>query len=378
MPQKDCERVRFEVTAEDGGTAARCGVLRTPHGAVETPAFMPVGTQATVKALMPRDLEQVGVEMLLGNAYHLEVRPGSELIRRAGGLHRFCGWERPILTDSGGFQVFSLARLRRVTDDGVEFQSPIDGQMRFFTPEGAVQIQNALGADVIMAFDECVGYPCERVRAESAMRRTLRWAARCRAAHRESGQALFGIVQGSTFEDLRRQCAEELIGMEFDGYAIGGVSVGEGPDLMRRVVDWMAPVLPREKPRYLMGVGTPEDLMEFVGMGIDLFDCVMPTRNARGACAFTSEGKLKLRNARYREDFGPLDRGCACYTCRTFSRAYLRHLFVCREMLAGMLVSLHNVGFYMDLMRRCREAIRCGLFAQFAREFVHTQKDSCQ
>jgi len=365
--------VQFKIVSADPAGRARCGLLRTPHGEVATPAFMPVGTQATVKALTPRHLEEAGVEMILGNAYHLTVRPGIDIVRHAGGLHRFCGWDGPILTDSGGFQVFSLARLRHVTDEGVEFQSPLDGVTRFITPEKAMAIQNDLGADVIMAFDECVGYPCDRPRAEQAMRRTLRWASQCRRAHRRDEQALFGIVQGSVHSDLRRCCAEELVGMGFDGYAIGGVSVGEGPALMREAVEASEPHLPHDRPRYLMGVGTPLDLVTFVGLGVDLFDCVMPTRNARGACAFTSEGKVKLRNTRYRDDLRPLDPRCSCYTCSQFSRAYLRHLFMCREMLAGILVSLHNVSFYITLMRRCREAIRAGRYVEFARTFSEAQ-----
>jgi len=372
------DQIEFRVHAEDGDTRARCGLLCTPHGDVATPAFMPVGTQATVKALTPRQLVEAGVGMILGNAYHLAIRPGIDVVSRAGGLHRFCGWAGPMLTDSGGFQVFSLARLRRVNDNGVEFQSPLDGVTRLITPERAVEIQNELGADVIMAFDECVAYPCERAAAEQATTRTLRWAEQCRRAQRRADQALFGIVQGSTFADLRRRCAEELVAMDFAGYAIGGVSVGEGPQLMREAVEATEPYLPKHRPRYLMGVGTPLDLVRFVAMGIDLFDCVMPTRNARGACAFTSSGKVRLRNARYREDTRPLDAACSCYTCTHFTRAYLRHLFVCREMLAGILVSLHNVTFYASLMRQCREAIEAGTYGDFARAFAETQRGALE
>ncbi|MBN2405503.1 MAG: tRNA guanosine(34) transglycosylase Tgt [Coriobacteriia bacterium] len=367
---------QFSLLAKDPGTRARCGLLRTAHGEVSTPAFMPVGTQATVKALTPRLLEEARAQMILGNAYHLAVRPGTHVIGLAGGLHRFCGWRGPILTDSGGFQVFSLARLRRVSDGGVEFQSPLDGVTRFITPSTAIEIQNVLGADIIMAFDECVGYPCEREAATEAVQRTLRWAQECRRAHQRPGQALFGIVQGSMYPELRRDCARELVAIGFDGYAIGGVSVGESRELMYHTVTATEPLLPQEKPRYLMGVGTPLDLVTFVGMGIDLFDCVMPTRNARGACAFTSEGKVRLRNARYRDDLRPLDSRCSCYTCTQFSRAYLRHLFVCREMLGGILLSLHNVTFYTALMQSCREAIRAGCFSEFAREFVRAQGSS--
>jgi len=358
--------MQFTVLAQDGGARARNGILSTPHGDVHTPSFMPVGTQATVKALTPRQLTEAGAEMILGNAYHLSLRPGCDIIRRAGGLHKFSGWGGPILTDSGGFQVFSLSKLRRVNDEGVEFQAPIDGGKRFISPEKAIQIQNELGADIITAFDECVGYPCAKEKAEEAMVRTTRWAERCLEVHSRRDQALFGIVQGGMFPDLRQQSAEALVKMDFDGYAVGGVSVGEGPDLMRDAVEWSEPYLPKDRPRYLMGVGTPQDLVTFVGMGIDLFDCVMPTRNARGACAFTSDGKVRLRNAQYREDMRPLDPRCNCYTCKNFTRAYLRHLIICREILAHVLLSLHNITFYIDLMRRCREAIREQRFESFA------------
>jgi queuine tRNA-ribosyltransferase len=331
---------------------------------------MPVGTQGAVKALVPELLEQAGVQMLLGNAYHLHLRPGEDVVAALGGLHALMGWHGPLLTDSGGFQVFSMAELRRVTDDGVEFQSHIDGARLFMTPERATEVQNTLGADVLMAFDECAPYPCERDRAEVAMRRTLAWARRCQDAHGRDDQALFAIVQGSVFDDLRVQCARALVDMDFPGYAVGGVSVGEGDELMYRVLDVTVPELPTAKPRYLMGVGTPLNLLECIERGVDLFDCVMPTRNARGACAFTARGKVRLRNRRHATDTGPIDPTCECYACRHFSRGALRHLFQAREMAAAILTSLHNVTFYQRLVERSRQAIRGGRFAAFKEAFI--------
>jgi queuine tRNA-ribosyltransferase len=359
----------FGIDATDGG--ARAGWLQTPHGRADLPAFMPVGTQGTVKALLPSQLEDAGVQMLLGNAYHLHLRPGEQTVARLGGLHRFMGWRRPILTDSGGFQVFSLAELRRVSDDGVEFQSHIDGALIALTPEKATEIQNALGADIIMAFDECVPYPCERDRAERAMRRSLAWARRCQKAHgRPADQALFGIVQGSVFEAMRAECAERLAEMDFPGYAVGGVSVGEGDALMYQVLDATLPRLPAAKPRYLMGVGTPVNLLECIERGVDLFDCVLPTRNARSAMAFTATGKVRLRNLAHRDDPRPLDPTCDCLTCRQFSRGYLRHLFHSREIGAAVLTSLHNTAFYQRLVRQARQAILEGRFAEFKESFL--------
>ena len=358
----------FAIDSTDG--AARAGWLTTPHGRVATPAFMPVGTQGAVKALLPDRLEAAGVQMLLGNAYHLHLRPGEDVVARLGGLHAVMGWQRPILTDSGGFQVFSMATLRRVTDDGVAFQSHIDGAPIEMTPEKATAIQNALGADVIMAFDECAPYPCERDHAEVAMRRTVAWARRCQEAHGRADQALFGIVQGSVFDDLRVECAQALADMDFPGYAVGGVSVGEGDDLMYQVLDATLPHLPADKPRYLMGVGTPLNLVECIGRGVDLFDCVMPTRNARGACAFTARGKVRLRNLRHRDETRPIDETCVCVACRRYSRGALRHLFMAREMAAAILVSIHNVTFYQRLVARCREAIADGRYAAFTEAFT--------
>ncbi len=363
------QRAFFGIDATSG--AARAGWLQTPHGRVETPAFMPVGTQGAVKALLPSQLEAAGVQMLLGNAYHLHLRPGEQVVAGLGGLHGFMAWPHPILTDSGGFQVFSLAELRRVTEEGVEFRSHIDGARLVLTPERATEIQNALGADVIMAFDDCVPYPCERDAAELAMRRTLAWARRCQRAHaRPADQALFAIVQGSVFEDLRLECAERLADLDFPGYAVGGVSVGEGDELMYRVLDATVPRLPAAKPRYLMGVGTPMNLIECIERGVDLFDCVLPTRNGRSGHAFTARGVVRLRNLRHRNDPRPLDATCDCATCRGFSRGYLRHLFQAREIAAAVLTSLHNVAFYQRLVRGCRQAILEGRLAAFKRAFL--------
>ncbi|MFP4056888.1 MAG: tRNA guanosine(34) transglycosylase Tgt [Candidatus Brocadiia bacterium] len=358
----------FAIEATDGD--ARAGWLHTAHGRVPTPLFMPVGTQGAVKALVPHELEAAGVHMVLGNTYHLHLRPGEQVVAALGGLGRFMGWDGPVLTDSGGFQVFSMAKLRRVTDEGVEFQSHIDGDSLMLTPERATEIQNVLGADVIMAFDECVPYPCERDRAAQAMERTVAWARRCQAGHgRPADQALFAIVQGSVFDDLRRECADRLVDMGFPGYAVGGLSVGEGDDLMYRVLESTVPRLPAAKPRYLMGVGTPANLVECVARGVDLFDCVLPTRNARGACAFTARGKVRLRNRRYRRDRRPIEPGCACRACRRFSRGALRHLFLAREIGAAVLTSIHNVTFYQRLMARCRQAIVEGRYAEFRSAF---------
>jgi queuine tRNA-ribosyltransferase len=361
----------YSLTKTGAGTAGRLGRIETSHGAVRTPVFMPVGTQATVKTLSPADLEDIGAEIILANTYHLFLRPGHSLIREFGGLHRFMRWDRPVLTDSGGFQVFSLADLRKVTDEGVTFQSPVDGGAKHvITPEAAVEIQEALGADIIMAFDECIPYPATKDYAQESMDRTHRWAKRCRQAKQDTGQALFGIVQGGMYADLRQRSAETLVDIGFDGYAIGGLSVGETKPLMREMIEAAVPHLPGDRPRYLMGVGTPEDLVEGVDRGIDMFDCVMPTRNARNGTFFTSFGKLVIRNSRYERDPGPLDPACGCYTCRTFSRAYLRHLFNAGEVLALRLGTIHNLSFYLDLMRRIRETLEQGRFREFKREFL--------
>ncbi len=350
--------LRFEITCRDGATRGRAGLLHLPHGAVETPAFMPVGTQGTVKGMTPRDLEETGAQIILANTYHLALRPGADVIREAGGLHAFMGWRHPILTDSGGFQVYSLAPYRRVDDDGVTFRSHIDGELIRLSPESSVEIQNAFGSDVAMVLDECPPAGAERAVVEAAVERTVRWAGRCAAAHRREDQALFGIVQGGIYEDLRIACARRVEELDFPGYAIGGVAVGESPEEMRRIVGLSAPLLPEEKPRYLMGVGGPADLVDMAAFGVDLFDCVIPTRHARNASLFAREGLVKIRNGRFERDFRPVDESCPCYACRNFTRAYLRHLYLRGEMLAGMLGTLHNLTFFQRLMAEIRGAIR--------------------
>ena len=359
--------MEFILEHTDRTTGARAGTLKTAHGDVKTPVFMPVGTQGSVKALVPPLVADTGATIILGNTYHLAVRPGEDVVRKLGGLHRFMAWDGPILTDSGGFQVFSLAKLAKLTDEGVRFQSHVDGSTFFITPERAIVIQQTLGSDIMMCLDECVPYPCERDRAERAVERTLDWAARCLNAHTNE-MALFGITQGSTYADLRRKCAQTLAQMPFDGYAIGGVSVGEGPLLMDEAVGCAAPELPDDKPRYLMGVGPPDDMLRAIGHGVDMFDCVMPTRNARGACAFTSRGKVRLRNAAHVESVLPIDDECDCLACREFSRGALRHFFMAGEMAASILVSVHNLTFFHTLMRRARQAIFEDRFAAFAAE----------
>ncbi|MGH9533510.1 MAG: tRNA guanosine(34) transglycosylase Tgt [Terriglobales bacterium] len=370
------EGFRFEVLARDPGSQARRGRLHTPHGVIETPSFMPVGTRATVKAIGPEQLEALGAEILLANTYHLYLRPGTETIAALGGLHGFTTWQRPFLTDSGGFQVFSLAALARVDEAGVRFRSHLDGAAHLFTPELATHAQLQLGADIIMAFDQCLGYPAahDAAQARLAMERTLRWAERCRntweAAGRGSAvqrgdtapytQALFGIVQGGAHLDLRAECAERLAALDLPGYAIGGVSVGEPAATAAVVVAATAPRLADDKPRYLMGVGTPEDLERYVRLGVDLFDCVLPTRNARNGVLFTSQGKIAIKNARYARDPNPLDPACGCRVCRRYSRAYLRHLFQSGEVLAAMLHTEHNLFHYLDRMRQLRHAVELG------------------
>ena len=350
----------FHITHTCG--AARRGVLETAHGRVETPAFMAVGTQGAVKALMHRDLEALGAEIILANTYHLYLRPGADRIGRLGGLHRFIGWSRPILTDSGGYQVFSLAGRRTIDENGARFRSHLDGSLHLLTPEKAADIQAQLGSDIAMVLDECLEYPATHDRARASLERTLRWARRARdrfpdAISTNPGQAQFGIIQGGTYPDLRQRSVEETLTIGFDAYAIGGLSVGEPIPVMYDVAEHTARLLPRDRPRYLMGVGTPLDLVEGVARGIDMFDCVLPTRNARNGQLFTSTGRLNIKNAEFAEDERPLDEDCGCYTCRTFSRAYLRHLFLAREMTAGTLNTLHNLHFYLDTMRRVREAI---------------------
>jgi queuine tRNA-ribosyltransferase len=413
--------LRFEIVAEDKATGARAGLLHTPHGTVETPVFMPVGTAGSVKGMTQAQLEELGVQILLSNTYHLYLRPGHEVIRDLGGLHRFMSWPHPILTDSGGFQVMSLKGLGRVTEDGVWFKSHLDGSSRFLSPERAVEVQCALGADIIMTLDECVEYPASREALHRAVKLTERWAGRAKeklsalssqpsasegtgdwglgageklsalssqlsaSEAQVSGQSpitnhqspipspqplapspcLFGIVQGGVDKDLRRESVEGLLGLDFEGYALGGLSVGEPKGEMYDVVESTAPLLPRGRPRYLMGVGTPEDLVECVARGIDMFDCVMPTRNARNGCVFTSQGKVIIKNAKYAGDDSPLDPACECPVCRRYSRSYIRHLFVAGEMLGAMLATQHNLHFYIDRMRKIRQSLVFGAFAEF-------------
>ncbi len=360
----------FLVEAKDSTTRARAGLLATTHGRVLTPVFMPVGTQATVKALPPALLKEMGTQILLSNTYHLHLRPGEALIEAAGGLHDFMSWDRPILTDSGGFQLFSLEGLTKVTDAGVEFSSHIDGERLFLGPEEAIAIQERLGADIIMAFDQPVKFPCSQFDAELALDRTTLWAQRCRQAHRREHQLLFGIVQGGFWEPLRLKSAAEITALDFPGYAIGGLSVGEPNERMYEVLDYTCPALPEAKPRYLMGVGTPEDLLEAVARGVDMFDCVLPTRLGRTGAAFTHEGRVSLKAARQKESSLPIDPECDCATCRQFSRAYLRHLFWGKEILASILTSYHNVYFLLKLMETARQAIWLGRFEQFSEEFL--------
>ena len=373
----------FKLIDQDDKTNARRGKLSTARGEINTPCFMPVGTQATVKTLSPQDLADAGAEIILANAYHLFLRPGMEVIRKAGGLHNFMGWPKPILTDSGGYQIFSLALLRKVSENGVEFQSHIDGFRHFLTPEDVIGIEQGLGSDIIMPLDDCVHYPCEKDYAEIALKRTIDWAKRSKiaigrqpAAGSKKQQLLFGIVQGATYEDLRRTCAQEITGIGFDGYALGGLSVGEPKNLMYNMAALVVEFLPKDRPRYMMGVGLPEDIIEAVDLGVDMFDCVAPTRYGRNGTAFTSAGKMTVRNALYSEDFRPLDAECGCYTCKNFSRAYLRHLFNTSELLGLRLVSLHNVYFYLEMMRNIRAAIEKDNFSEFKQEFLSKYSSS--
>jgi queuine tRNA-ribosyltransferase len=358
----------FSVEARSG--RARAGRLTTPHGVVDTPAFMPVGTAAAVKAVTRRDLEEAGAQIVLANTYHLMLRPGDALVRDLGGLHGFTGWPGPFLTDSGGYQVFSLAKLRHLSEEGVLFQSHLDGSRHALTPERSMEVQQNLGADIAMAFDECAPHPAPREAVAEATARTTRWAERSRAAHRREDQALFGIVQGGVHLDLRETSARAIVAMGFPGHGIGGLSVGESKTDMHAVLDHLDPILPADKPRYLMGVGTPEDILEAVARGVDMFDCVLPTRNARNGQLFTSGGRLSIRNAKHRADPRPPDPGCACYTCRTVSRAYLRHLHLAGEMSAATLMTIHNLAFYLDTLRRIGQSIRLGRFTGFRADML--------
>ncbi len=380
------QRLDYQVFEKDNSSGARRGLLRTAHGEIETPVFMPVGTQGTVKALTQEMLESLDARIILGNTYHLFLRPGTETILQLGGLHRFISWPRALLTDSGGYQVFSLGDLRRIREEGVEFRSHLDGSLRFISPEISMRIQHILGSDIVMSFDECTPWPATHRQALDSLELTTRWAIRSRAefdrlcgtaASTAIAPSLFGIVQGSVYPDLRLRSLEQLLGIGFDGYAIGGLSVGEEKTAMYDTVEHIAPHLPSDQPRYLMGVGTPADLVECVARGVDMFDCVMPTRNARNGQAFTSRGRLNIRNSRFARDEQPLDPGCDCLVCRRYSRAYLRHLYQAGEILASTLCSYHNIGFYLDTMRRIRQSIALGEFATFRSRFLECyQSDS--
>lgn len=359
----------FELLKKDPHSRARVGVFHTPHGSIPTPVFAPVGTQATVKAVSPRELQELGASLILANTYHLYLRPGPDTIADLGGLHRFMGWDGPIMTDSGGFQVFSLARLRAVDRIGVRFRSHLDGSEHLLTPEKAIEIQEKLGADIILCLDECPE-PLDYDYNLQALERTHHWAERCRRAHTRHDQALFGIVQGGAFADLRRRSAEFIVSLDFPGYSIGGLSVGEPKEVMHEMLEVTVPLLPEDKPRHLLGVGSPEDIFEGVARGIDIFDCVLPTRTARNGAVFTRTGRLNLRNARYAADPDPIEEGCGCYTCRHFSRAYLRHLIMAKEILGLRLATVHNLHFMLNLMREIREAIVAGTFSTLKEEFL--------
>jgi len=366
---------RFEVVKKDRTSQARLGRICTEHGEITTPVFMPVGTQASVKSLTPEDLLDLKAEIILCNVYHLYLRPGHEVIKRLGGLHRFMHWELPILTDSGGFQVYSLSNLNKVVNEGVEFQSHLDGSRHFLTPQMAIEIQEALNSDIMMCLDECIPYPASYDYALSALVRTTAWAQKCKETKSKDTQALFGIVQGGMYADLRERSAREIIEVGFDGYALGGVSVGETKALMYEMIDATIPCLPGDKPRYIMGVGTPADLVRCVGSGIDMFDCVLPTRNARNGMLFTSSGKVIIKNARHAEESIPVDEHCDCYTCRNYSRAYLRHLYMAGEILSARLNTIHNLHFYFTLMKEMREAIHEDRFAAFSAAFLQSEEN---
>ena len=360
--------VTYELLHIDKTTGARRGVVHTPHGDIQTPIFMPVGTQATVKSMTVEELKENGAQIILSNTYHLYLRPGEKLVKKAGGLHSFMRWDRPILTDCGGFQVFSLSDLRTISEEGVEFKSHLDGSKHFFSPEKVMQIEEDLGADIIMSFDECCPYPSTYEYTKNSMERTTRWAKRCKEAHK-TDQALFGIIQGGFYEDLREKSAKDLIELDFPGYAIGGISVGEPKEEYIKMLKFTAPLMPENKPRYLMGVGSPDYLLEAAMAGIDMCDCVLPTRIARNGTAMTSHGKVVVRNANYAEDFTPLDPECECYTCRNYTRAYIRHLVKCNEILGVRLLSIHNIKFLTNLMERVRIEIENDNLANFVKEF---------
>lgn len=362
--------LKYELIKEAKDCNARLGKITTPHGEIETPIFMPVGTQATVKTLTPEDLKDLDAQIILSNTYHLHLRPGEDIVEEAGGLHKFMNWDRPILTDSGGFQVFSLGDMREITEEGVNFRSHIDGSKKFISPEKAIEIQNALGADIIMCFDECAPYPSSYEYIKDSMERTTRWARRCKEHHKNTDkQALFGIIQGGMYKDLREKSAKDLVAMDFPGYSIGGLSVGEPIEMMCEILEHVTPFIPKDKPRYNMGVGTPDYLFESVIRGVDMADCVLPTRIARNGTAMTSSGRLVVRNAAYKRDWGPLDAECSCYTCQNYSRAYIRHLINVNEILGAKLITIHNIHFLINLMTNIREAIKADSLLEYKSEF---------
>jgi len=362
--------ISFDLLKEDKSTKARLGILHTPHGDIETPIFMPVGTKATVKSMTPEELKEMGAQIILSNTYHLYLRPGHDLIEEAGGLHKFMNWDKPILTDSGGFQVFSLGDMRKITEEGVDFRSFIDGSKHFISPEKSIEIQNALGSDIMMAFDECPPYPADHEYVKKSLERTTRWAKRSKDANKNpETQSMFGIVQGGVYRDLREQSAKEITDLDFPGYAVGGLSVGEPAEMMYEVLDYTVPLLPKDKPRYNMGVGSPDYLFESVIRGIDMADCVLPTRIARNGTFFTSHGKLTIKNAKHQRDFTPIDPECDCYTCKNYTRAYIRHLFKANEILGARLATIHNLHFLIKLMENIREAIREDRLLEYRDEF---------
>jgi len=362
--------VTYELIKTDSRTRARRGRVTTPHGVIETPVFMPVGTAATVKAMRTEEVKELGAEIILSNTYHLYLRPGHEIVKAAGGLHKFMNWDRPILTDSGGFQVFSLGAMRKIREEGVEFRSHIDGSKHMLSPEKSMEVQNALGSDIIMAFDECAPYPADRKYVKDSLERTTRWLKRCKEYHKNTdNQSLFGIMQGGMYTDLRKESAKQIVDLDLPGYAIGGLSVGEPKDIMYEVMDECVEELPKEKPRYLMGVGSPDCLFEGVERGIDMFDCVLPTRIARHGMAMTSVGRINIKNAKHEKDFSPLDPNCDCYTCRNYSRAYLRHLFKADEILSSMLMTNHNLHFLVKTMENIRKSIEEDRFLEYKKEF---------
>ena len=365
---------KFELEYEDNETKARAGTFYTAHGKVETPIFMPVGTVGSVKTVTPHELKDIGAQIILGNTYHLSLRPGEDIVAHFGGLHKFINWDRPILTDSGGFQVFSLSELTKISEEGVYFRSHLDGKKIFLTPEKSIEIQEKLDSDIMMVLDECVPYPCEKDYVKKSIKLTTMWAIRCKKAKTKMSNALFGIVQGGVYKDLRKESALELVDVDFDGYAIGGLSVGEENEMMYEITDYTTEFLPKTKPRYLMGVGTPEDILECVERGVDMFDCVMPTRNARNGLLFTSYGKLHIKRQEWKLDDRPIDDQCECYTCKNFSRGYLRHLYKAREILALRLNTIHNLFFYISLVKDIRNAIKGGYFKKFKKEKLEMLK----